>query len=143
MKKRGTSSAAERLLALACAAALLGGCGQWDRLAVSRVLDARDAAITAQDIGAYSILILDAYRDERGRSKVQLIAEMLDLFDRFEKTEMHAFDRACRLSDETHALCEQSYKLRVLADGDWREIVQREQLALTRTASGWKISGGL
>ncbi len=141
MRKRAVSWAGSLL-----AAGLLlnlAGCGEWEKMAISRVLDARDAAITAQDIGAYSILILDGYHDERGRNKVRLVAEMLDLFDRFEKSEMQSFDRACRLTDDAHALCEQSYRLRVFADGDWREIVQREQLELTRTGSGWKISGGL
>ncbi len=141
MRKRAISWAGSLL-----AAGLLlnlAGCGEWEKMAASRTLDARDKAVTAQDIGAYSFLIDDDYHDDRGRNKVRLVAEMLDLFDRFEKSEMHSFDRACRLTDDAHALCEQSYRLRVFADGQWRKIVQREQLELIRTDSGWKISSGL
>jgi hypothetical protein len=106
------------------------------------VLDARDAAITHRDIAAYSALIHPGYNDH-GRTKVDMVARMIHLFDRFDRMEMRSFDRTIRLLDDDHAQCMQSYKLRVHADDRWRELTSREELELIRAPSGWKISGGL
>ena len=106
------------------------------------MLDARDAAISHRDIAAYSSLIDPRYRD-RGNTKVDMVARMIHLFDRFDRMEMRSFNRTIRLVDDEHAQCMQSYKLRVHADGKWRAMTSREELELTRTPAGWKISGGL
>jgi len=121
---------------------LIAACSGADRASISTVLDARNAAITARDIGVYSDLILPDYMDH-GRSKVDVVAQMIHLFDRFDALEMHSFDRKLHLVDDTHADCAQSYRLRVRSGGRWREMVQREELSLQRTPAGWKISGGL
>jgi len=120
----------------------LTACSGADKASISTVLDARNAAITARDIGAYSNLILPDYKSH-GRSKVEIVARMIHLFDRFDTLEMHSFNRAVHLVDDTHADCAQSYRLRVHAGGRWREMVQREELSLERTPAGWKISAGL
>lgn len=117
-------------------------CSSTDKASINAVLDARDTAITARDIGAYSSLILPDYMDH-GRDKVGIVAQMIHLFNRFDALDMHSFDREIHLVDDTHADCAQSYKLRVHADGRWREMVQREELSLRRTSAGWKISAGL
>jgi len=117
-------------------------CSGADRISINAVLDARNAAITAHNIGAYSILISPDYMDHH-HSKVDIIAQMIHLFDRFDAMEMHSFDRKLHLVDDTHADCAQSYRLKVHAGGHWREMVQREELSLQRTSAGWKISGGL
>ncbi len=106
------------------------------------MLDARDAAISHRDIAAYSSLIDPRYRD-RGNTKADMVARMSGLFKRFDRMEMHSFNRAIRLVDDDHAQCIQSYTLRVHADGTWRSMTSREELELTRTPAGWKISGGL
>jgi len=121
---------------------LIAACSGADKASINGVLDARNAAITAHDIGAYSSLILPDYTDH-ARSKVDVVAQMIHLFDRFDALEMHSFNREIHLVDDTHADCAQSYRLKVRADGRWREMVQREELSLQRTAAGWKISGGL
>jgi len=41
---------------------LIAACSGADRASISTVLDARNAAITARDIGAYSNLILPDYK---------------------------------------------------------------------------------
>jgi len=121
--------------------AWLTACNGADKAAISAVLDARDAAISQRDIAAYSALIDPQYQD-RGRAKVDMVAQMIRLFDRFDRMDMRSFDRTIRIEDD-HAQCIQSYRLRVHADGQWRTMTSREQLALRRTAAGWKISGGL
>ncbi len=138
MRRRNAIWGASLLLV----AAVLAGCADAQKLAIARVLDARDAAITHRDTAAFSSLLIDDYND-RGRTKITLVAELMDLFDRFDATEMESFDRIIRLIDDTHAQCEQSYRLRVRSGEDWREIIQREQLYLKKTPTGWKISGGL
>ncbi len=65
------------------------------------------------------------------------------LFKQFEKIEMTSNNRTIRLLGEQHAECEQSYLLHVQAGGTWRQLNQRERISLSKTASGWKISGGL
>jgi len=117
-------------------------CSGADKASINTVLNARDTAITARDIGTYSSLILPDYMDH-GRSKVNIVAQMIHLFSRFDALDMHSFDREIHLVDDTHADCAQSYKLRVHVDGRWREMVQREELSLRRTPAGWKISAGL
>jgi len=122
--------------------AWLAACNGADKAAISAVLDARDAAISQRDIAAYSALIDPQYQD-RGRAKVDMVAQMIHLFDRFDRMDMHSFDRTIRIVDDDHAQCIQSYRLRVHADGQWRTMTNREELTLTHTAAGWKISGGL
>jgi len=120
----------------------LTACGGTDKASINTVLDARNAAITARNIGAYSDLVLPDYMDH-GRNKVDIVARMIHLFDRFDALDMHSFNREIYLVDDTHADCAQSYRLRVRAGRRWREMVQREELSLERTPAGWKISGGL
>ena len=120
----------------------VAACSGADKASINAVLDARNAAITARDIGAYSSLILPDYMDH-GRSKVDIVARIIHLFDRFDALEMRTFNREVHLVDNTHADCAQSYRLKVRAGGRWREMVQREELSLERTSAGWKISAGL
>lgn len=117
-------------------------CGSTDKASINAVLDARNAAITARDIGAYSKLILPDYMDH-GHDKVEIVARMIHMFARFDALDMHTFNREIHLVDGTHADCAQSYRLRVRSDGHWRKMVQREELSLVRTPAGWKISAGL
>ncbi len=126
---------------LACAI-WLNACSETDKAAINAVLDARDAAITHRDIAAYQALIHPEYHD-RGHTRADMVARMAHLFERFDRLEMHSFDRAIHLLDANHARCIQSYKLRVHADDRWRQLTSREELELIRTSSGWKISGGL
>ncbi len=121
---------------------MLAGCSDVEKARIDAVLDARDAAVTARDIDGYSKLLLADYHD-RGRTKITVVASMIDLFSQFDETRMQSFDRNIILIDENHAQCEQSYHLKVRIDNDWREITQREQLYLTKTPAGWRISGGL
>lgn len=121
----------------------LAGCSAVQKTEINEVLNARDLAISSKDVGAYSALLLGDYMDDHGKSKITVVAQFVRMFEQFDATEMHSFDREIRLIDDTHAECEQSYKLRVKADGRWRELVQREQLYFVKTRAGWRISGGL
>jgi len=118
------------------------GCSDIDKAGISQLLDSRDRAITHRSISEYSALIASDYND-KGRSKVDIVAQMVSLFDKFEQAEMASYARDIRRLDDTRAQCEQSYKLRVYADGQWRQIIQREQLTLAKTGGGWKIVAGL
>ncbi len=129
-----------KLLLSVCLVA--AACSQIDKAAINSVLDARNAAITARDIAAYSDLIALGYRD-RGHNKVDEVARMVHLFDQFDALDMRVINREIRLVDRNHADCAQTYRLRVHGDGQWRALVQREELSLKRTAAGWKISAGL
>jgi len=120
----------------------LTACSGADKASINAVLDARNTAITARDIGAYSDLILPDYVDH-GRNKVDIVAQMIHLFDQFDALDMHSFNREIHLVDDMHADCAQSYRLRVHSDDRWREMVQREELSLERIPAGWKISAGL
>lgn len=98
--------------------------------------------MSTRDIAAYSALIASNYRDGK-RGKVEVVARMMGLFDRFDEVQMKSFDRTIRIIDDTHAQCQQSYRLQVRSEGKWHKMVQREQISLERTPTGWKISGGL
>ncbi len=113
-----------------------------DKAAIYRVLDARDAAISARNLNAYAHLIADDYQD-RGWNKEQILTRSRDMFSAFIELDMRSFDRDLRLLDATHAQCRQTYRLKARAGRDWRQIVQREQISLKKTDAGWKISGGL
>lgn len=118
------------------------GCSDIDKSSVSQLLDARDQAISHRNISEYSILISSSYHD-KNRTKVEVVAQMLSLFDKFKRAEMNSYNRQIRKLDDNLAQCEQSYTLKVYADGQWRQIVQREQLTLMEESSGWKIISGL
>ena len=120
----------------------LAACSEVQKIEIGTVMDARDQAISHKDIRAYSALLLPGYHDH-GQTKDAVVAQMAGMFQRFNKLDMHSFDRDIRVLDATHAQCEQSYRLRVRRDHTWRAIVDREQVALQKTAKGWKISSGL
>jgi len=121
---------------------LLAACSQSASSDVNRVLNARDQAISNRDISAYTILIADDYQDG-GKTKAEMVAHTKELFAQFKGLKMESFGRDIFIADENNARAAQSYRLKVLMDGSWREMLQREELSLTRTDSGWKISAGL
>jgi len=126
---------------IACVFTLVA-CGEYDKSAICSVLDARDTAVSQHDINAYSDLLLPGYEYQQ-QTEFEIIDRMRKLFGQFEKIDMASSNRTIRLLDQSHAECEQSYVLRVQVDHTWRQINQRERISLTKTASGWKISGGL
>ena len=68
---------------------------------------------------------------------------MKKLFGEFSQLQMHSFGRDIYIADANHAQASQSYRLKVLMDGTWREMLQREELTLVRKDKGWKIESGL
>ena len=130
----------KRLLLSVCLC--LTACGGVDKASINAVLDARDTAISGREIGSYSDLVATRYHSN-GKGKIDVVAQMIHLFDQFDAVEMRSFDREIRVVDDNHAQCAQSYRLRVHTGDRWREMVQREELSLTRTPAGWKISAGL
>jgi len=121
---------------------LFSACSEQDRANIRAVLDARDASVSNHDIKAYADLLMPGYK-HNDQTEFESINSMRKLFKQFEKIEMTSGNRTIRLLDEKHAECEQSYLLRVRVDDTWRQLNQRERISLTKTASGWKISGGL
>ena len=120
----------------------IAACSDVQKMEIKTILDARNSAVSEGDINAYSRLLIESYQDE-DQSKSDVVSKMLGLFGQFDAMEMKTFGRTIRILDDNHAQCEQTYYLRVKADNKWREISQREQISLTRTAAGWQISGGL
>ncbi|MDQ6987634.1 MAG: hypothetical protein Q9M25_07525 [Mariprofundaceae bacterium] len=121
---------------------LLSACSQSAVSDVNSVLNARDHAISERNITAYAAQINDTYHD-RGKNKADIVAYMQKLFEQFSDLKMHSFGRDIFIADENNARAAQSYRLKVLMDGSWRDMLQREELSLTRTDTGWKISAGL
>ncbi len=121
---------------------LLSACSEQDKVDIRSVLDARDAAVSNHDITHYAGLLISGY-EYNNQTEFEIINKMRGLFNQFEKIEMTSDNRTIRLLDDQHAECEQSYLLHVQANGEWRQINQRERISLTKTDSGWKISGGL
>ncbi len=121
----------------------ISACTEQDKIDINTLLDARDAAVSSHNINAYDALLLPNYLDAAGQSEFDIVSKMNRLFAQFEKTEMHSTQRVIRVLDDQHAECEQSYLLRVKADGTWRQLNQRERIFLTKTSDGWKISAGL
>ena len=132
---------ANGILFLIIITALLA-CSEVEKSEITALMDARDQAISQRSIPDYSSLIYSNYHDQ-GRNKVDVVAQMVALFDKFDRAEMRSHDRQIQQLDDKLARCDQSYTLKVLADGQWRQIVQREQLTLSKDPDGWKISGGL
>jgi len=128
------------LLFLVCLSFI--ACSDSDKAEISQVMDSRDHAISNRNIPEYSALIASDYSDH-GHKKVDILAQMISLFDKFEQAEMTSYDRHIRQLSDVQAQCEQSYTLKVFADNQWRKIVQREQITLNKTSAGWKISSGL
>lgn len=131
----------KKLLLLLSLSLLLTACGN-DKQEIHQVMDARDQAVSSRDITAYNALIDPDYQ-HMGQRFADVSGRIQQLFEQFETMEMKSSDRIIYFIDETHAQCEQSYVLRVKADSDWRAIAQKERIDLSKTASGWKISGGL
>jgi len=127
------------LLLTLCATA---GCNNIQKSKIASLLDARDRAVSEQSLEDFSVLLTDKY-DDHGRSKIDVVAQMINLFEQFEQISMHSHDRIIRIIDEAHAQCEQTYTLKVFADEQWRSLVQKEQLQFERINEQWRISGGL
>jgi protein involved in sex pheromone biosynthesis len=121
---------------------LLSACGASAAHGVNKLLDARDAAISQRNITAYAALIADDYHSQQ-QGKADIVRQMQQLFAQFSQMKMKSFNRDISIVDSTHARAVQSYRLRVMMGGKWREMLQREELSLTRSPSGWQISSGL
>ena len=119
---------------------VLFACTASDKAEINNTLDLRDTCISQKDIATYTKLLGQKYQLS-GESHV--VKSMQHIFDSFDKVEMQSRDRRIQLSDDNHAMCEQTYILRVFADGQWRKIVQREQLKLQKENGAWKIISGL
>jgi len=120
----------------------ISACTQNDESDISLLLDARNHAINEKDIATYADLVIDDYH-QNGRTKDDILLQMFGLFKRFQTIQMQTHNRHTSIIDDTHALCEQTYTLKVMADIEWRSMVQQEQLQLTKQGEVWKISGGL
>ncbi|MDX8397348.1 MAG: hypothetical protein R8K49_03410 [Mariprofundaceae bacterium] len=120
----------------------LSACIPQDKADITALLEARNQAINSQNIAAYGQVIMQNYQDH-GRTREDTLKQMQQLFERFERIDMQSSNRHIHLIDATHAECEQSYTLKVFADGQWRHIVQREQLQLSRSDKQWQIQAGL
>ena len=130
-----------RWLLLLASVMLLSACGFAEKDAITTVLEARDKAVSSRDIDAFSSLLANDFM-ENNRDKASRIEQETALFQEFEKIQMHSHGRKI-IVHGPHAECEQSYSLRVLRDGDWRALVQRERITLKKSAAGWKITGGI
>jgi len=122
--------------------ALLTACNATNTAGVAAVLDARNTAMNEKNISTYADLILDTY-NVKGRTKEDVLLQIFTLFKDFQSIQMQTHNRHINIIDDNHALCEQNYTLKVKADGQWRNMVQQEQLQLTKQGNDWKISAGL
>lgn len=122
--------------------ALLNACSSADTTDISAVLDARTTAINEKNIAAYADVLVDHY-NFAGRTKNDVLMQRFDQFKFFQSIKMQTHNRHIDIIDDSHALCEQSYTLKVMADNEWRNMVQQEQLQLIKQDGIWKISGGL
>jgi len=127
---------------LLCISLLLGACGESAVSGVNHLLTARDIAISERNLTAYADLIAEDYQDS-GKNKTMLVEQMQNLFKQFRGLKMESFGRDVFVLDDAHAKAAQSYRLKVLMDGSWREMLQREELSLIYSDTGWKISAGL
>ncbi len=118
----------------------LSACTASDKAEIHKLLDLRNTAISQKDMATYTQLLGKQYQlSDAGH----VIKSMRHMFDNFDQIEMTSRDRRIQLKDDNHAICEQTYILRVLSDGQWRKIVQREQLKLRKENGAWKIISGL
>ena len=111
-----------------------------DKDEINNLLDQRNTSISQKDIATYTSLLSTSYVQEKGSPALE---SMKQIFLRFKQVEMDSRDRRIQINDSNHAICEQTYILKVFADGQWRHIVQREQLKFHREGQVWKINGGL
>ncbi len=121
---------------------VLSGCGELEKMRINEVLDARAEALMNKDIAAYAELIAPDYHD-RGKTREEVLDALYAQMQWFDRIEVKTTDRTIRLIDDRHAICEQTYRMRVVKGDQARELVQREQLKLVKTDQGWRISGGL
>lgn len=128
-----------RLLLVLCLL-LCSACTDSDKAEIHALLDTRDQSISQRNIALYKSLLEPDYLNQTGLDK---IAQMEGIFTRFEAVQMVSRDRDVRIVNDQNAICEQTYVLKVLADKEWREIVQCEQLTFKYVNHAWKINGGL
>jgi len=122
--------------------AALTACNATNTADISAVLDERNLAVNEKNIAAYADVITDNY-NQNSHTKDDVLMQMFNLFKHFQAIQMQTHNRHINIIDDNHALCEQSYTLKVMADNEWRSMVQQEQLQLIKQGDVWKISGGL
>ena len=122
--------------------ALLTACNSTNTADVSAVLDARNAAMNEKNIATFADLLLDDY-NVKGRTKEDILLQIFALFKDFQTLQIQTHNRHINIIDDKHALCEQSYTIKAMADNEWRSMVQQEQIQLIKQGGVWKISGGL
>ncbi len=115
-------------------------CTDTHKSEITDLLQQRDTSISQKDLTAYTSLLSQHYLTTAGVAAIQ---NMKHIFSTFEQVSMTSRDRDIRILDDNKAICEQTYILKVYADGKWRKIVQREQLKFELEQGVWKINGGL
>jgi len=119
---------------------LFSACTDLEKSAIDHLLDQRNQSISQKDIKTYTSLLSQTYLKKNGSSAIE---SMQRIFSSFDKVSLISRDRRIQINDENHAICEQTYVLKVFSDGQSRNIVRREQLKFTREHEVWKIDGGL
>jgi len=118
------------------------GCSPSEHAAVEEALNQRTQAMQDKNIQHYAALIADDYLAS-GRDKKKIVNDVQHLFQLFEKIQMKTYSRTIRVFPDGHAECEQSYRLKAYADGQWRNITHTEQLMLQNYDGIWKVTAGL
>ncbi|PCI45083.1 MAG: hypothetical protein COB41_02635 [Proteobacteria bacterium] len=95
-----------------------------------------------KNIATFADLLLDDY-NVKGRTKEDILLQIFALFKDFQTLQIQTHNRHINIIDDKHALCEQSYTIKAMADNEWRSMVQQEQIQLIKQGGVWKISGGL
>jgi len=121
-------------------ALFFSACTDLDKSQIDDLLDQRNASISQKNIETYTDLLSQSYLDNAGH---EAIRSMQHIFATFEKIEMVSRDRRIQINGKNHAICEQTYVLKVFSDNEWRKMVKREQLKFERENGHWKISSGL
>ncbi|MDX8380991.1 MAG: hypothetical protein R8M14_02630 [Ghiorsea sp.] len=119
---------------------LFSACTDLEKSAIDDLLDQRNQSISQKDIKNYTSLLSQTYLKKNGSLAIE---SMQRIFSSFDKVSLISRDRRIQINDENHAICEQTYVLKVFSDGQSRNIVRREQLKFTREHEVWKIDGGL
>jgi len=119
---------------------LFSACTDLEKSHIDDLLNQRDLSISQKDIKKYASLLSQTYFKSHGAEAVE---SMQRTFSSFDKVSLVSRDRRIQINDDNHAICEQTFVLKVFSDGKWRNIVRREQLKFLRENGVWKINDGL
>ena len=130
---------------LAVAALLISACnngspGEYE--AVQSAIQLRATALNTRNLPLYLSVVSGHYRDDKGRGREQLRADLETAFNRYDHVSYQVEGQSVTIQRKS-AKVSGTYRMKVHSRGNETLLHGRERMVFAKESDGWKIITGL